>query len=703
MLGGKSGGRRISALLMMSCSSVLLAVAVAMAALPAGAAAARTSTARTSAAQPRLTPHTANSTPLALGAAPSLGADTEIAYAPGDGYTYVAWNDPQGTGIDLCVLAPNATSCPGGGPVALTDASFLPGDEAPVIGGLTVLPGGEVVVLGASAQGGSGTVAWASAAGGGSFLSGNNGIQNSGNYISPVSLYYTPNNAAALSGADVAVLDGYGDLSGGGFFSDSPVAGPETPSSISSPNADTSGHYARKSLEVNGDQIAAEAAAGGKEAVVTVADTYAANDSASGCSGNSVDSGYGLAIGTVGGTGSGSLNHAGLANYTTLACSAEAPVLASGGGAGIGVIEEEGAGATLTSTSSNDDLTIDWRPFSLNSTGTSGGFGPPVLLQDITSHNNDGAFGFDASDDSSNGVYASWVDEQGLVLDYSANSGVTWDGTSPQKALSGGATQGNPVIAGVSGGLGQVAYQADIGSGNQIFVQLADFEPPAPTTISTHQTAGTSTGADISVPDNVVGETDQATLAGTNAATATGTFTYALYKTASCTGTAAHTGTATVAGGIVPASSGLPKLHAGTYYWKDSYSGDEFNQASTSTCGAEKLVVVPIAAPSSAPTSGTTVTLTITCAGPCTVTITIELPAGGSARASDSKRTIKLSGGKFTLKGKKGGKEHLKLRWSKYASKLLKHDHDKLTTLLLMKGKAAKSRFTTETALKLRK
>jgi hypothetical protein len=699
MLGGKSGGRGARALLSACCSSVLLAIAVAMAALPAGAAAARTSADRTSAAQPRLTPHTQNSTPLALGAAPSLGADTEVAYAPDDGYTYVAWNDPQGTGIDLCVLAPNATSCGGGGPVALTDSSFLPGNAAPVIAGLTVLASGEVVVLGASAQGGSGTVAWASAAGGGSFLSGNNGIQSSGNYISPVSLYYTPNNAAALSGSDVAVLDGYG-----GFFSDSPVGGPETPGSISSPNVDTSGHYSRKSLDVNGSQIAAEADTGaaGKEAVVTVADTYASNDSASGCSANSVDSGYGLAIGTVGGTGSGSLNHAGLASYSTLACLAEAPVLAFGGGAGIGVIEEEGAGSTLTSTSSNDDLTIDWRPFALNSTGTGGSFGSPVELQDISSHNNDGAFGFDASEDSSNGVYASWIDEQGLVLDYSANSGVTWDGTSPQKPLSSGATQGNPVIAGVSGGLGEVAYQANIGSGNQIFVQLADFEPPAPTTITTLQNNGVTTGADVSVPENIGRAPEDAIISGTNAGTATGTLTFALYKSSSCTGSTTYTSTATVAGGTVPAAL-TPKLHAGTYYWKDSYSGDEFNQASTSACGAEKLTVVPIATPTSAPTSGASVTLTITCTGPCTVTITIELPSGGGARAGDSHKLIKLTGGKFTLKTKKGGKEHLQLRWSKYASKLLKHDHDKLTTLLLLKGKAVKSRFTTETVLRIRK
>ena len=167
--------------------------------------------------------------------------------------------------------------------------------------------------------------------------------------------------------------------------------------------------------------------------------------------------------------------------------------------------------------------------------------------------------------------------------------------------------------------------------------------------------------------------------------------------------TAAHTGTATVAGAIVPASSALPKLHAGTYYWKDSYSGDEFNQASTSTCGSEKLVVAPIAAPTSATTSGTTVTLTIICPAACSVTITIELPAGGTARAADSKKLIKLSGGKFRLKGKKGGKEHLKLSWSKYARKVLKHDHDKLATLLLMKGKTGKSRFATDSPLKLRK
>src|ERR1700691_155409 len=98
MFGGNIGSVRVRARLLAYCSSVLLAIAVAIAALPAGPAAARTSAAR-----PALTPHTTNSTPIALGAAPSLGANTEVAYAPGDGYTYVAWNDPQSSGIDLCV------------------------------------------------------------------------------------------------------------------------------------------------------------------------------------------------------------------------------------------------------------------------------------------------------------------------------------------------------------------------------------------------------------------------------------------------------------------------------------------------------------------------------------------------------------------------------------------------------------------------
>jgi hypothetical protein len=42
-------------------------------------------------------------------------------------------------------------------------------------------------------------------------------------------------------------------------------------------------------------------------------------------------------------------------------------------------------------------------------------------------------------------------------------------------------------------------------------------------------------------------------------------------------------------------------------------------------------------------------------------------------------------------------------RWSKYARKLLKKDHDKLTTTLLLNTKASKSTFKTASRLRIRR
>lgn len=678
----------------------LAALAIACSATSAGAAATRTHGGRAPARGAALRAQVTTGTPVALGSAGSIGADQLIAYAPDDGYTYVAWNAAQG-GIELCIVPGGATGCENGGPQLLTDPVYGSNDE-PQLAGLNVLANGDIVVLGAAAAGNAGTDAWVSPEGGAAFLASGNGLQNGGQDISPVSLYYTPNVVAPLTGTDEALLDNYGN-----YFADSSVTGPESPLSIASPNADTSGTYDRKSLEVNGSELAAEPdpAASGKQVVVGVGDSFASGDQPSGCAAPYLATGYGAAVGTVGGTGSGSLNQeTGLKSYSMLACQAESPVLAFGGGAGIGVVEEEGTGASYPGV--NDELTVDWRGFTPTATG--GSFsGTPVQIANISTVNLAGADNFDAVEDSSDGVYVSWEDEQGLVLSYSPNGGASWDGASPIKGVGsdGDVTQGSPVIAAIGNGVGLVAYEANVGSGNQMFLDQVSFIPPQPTTLSTTQTLGLVSGAGLTIPDSTTGETDQATLSGTNAATATGTVTYSLYSDETCTsGDLVTSSTATVAGTSVPASSPVTgKLKAGTYYWQASYSGDQFNQASTSTCGSETLTVAPVSAPGSTTTTGTTVTLTISCAGPCTITVTIEIPAGGSARASDAPKLIKLTSGKFKIKGKKGGRERLKLRWSSYARKVLKHDHDKLTTLLLMKVRAGQARYSTASPLKLRK
>ena len=75
----------------------------------------------------------------------------------------------------------------------------------------------------------------------------------------------------------------------------------------------------------------------------------------------------------------------------------------------------------------------------------------------------------------------------------------------------------------------------------------------------------------------------------------------------------------------------------------------------------------------------------------------LSLPAGTSSATTSG--TITTGSFKFGRKGK----HKLHLNWSKYARGLLKHDHDKLTALLLLKGKAGKAHFSTDSTLRIRR
>jgi len=94
--------------------------------------------------------------------------------------------------------------------------------------------------------------------------------------------------------------------------------------------------------------------------------------------------------------------------------------------------------------------------------------------------------------------------------------------------------------------------------------------------------------------------TDDATLKGTNVASATGTVSYDVYSDHECTKLVAEAGSGSVTGGTASASA-EEELTAGTYYWQASYGGDALHQASHSTCGSEVLTVKP----------GTTLTTTL--------------------------------------------------------------------------------------------
>jgi len=122
--------------------------------------------------------------------------------------------------------------------------------------------------------------------------------------------------------------------------------------------------------------------------------------------------------------------------------------------------------------------------------------------------------------------------------------------------------------------------------------------PPDPVQISTTLSGGGESGTALSIPGHTA-VTDQATLGGAAAGSASGTVTYQVFSDSACSAAAVGAGTKTVTGGVVPASDPLT-LSSGTYYWQASYSGDSTHASITSTCGDEVLTVT--AAVNSPPT-----------------------------------------------------------------------------------------------------
>src|SRR5204862_1596715 len=82
------------------------------------------------------------------------------------------------------------------------------------------------------------------------------------------------------------------------------------------------------------------------------------------------------------------------------------------------------------------------------------------------------------------------------------------------------------------------------------------------------------------------------TLTGATAS-AGGTVSYKVYDNTTCTANAntVDAGTKAVTNHLVPDSNPVTFNVAGDYYWQASYSGDANNQADTSPCLSEHLVV----------------------------------------------------------------------------------------------------------------
>jgi Glycine rich protein len=107
-----------------------------------------------------------------------------------------------------------------------------------------------------------------------------------------------------------------------------------------------------------------------------------------------------------------------------------------------------------------------------------------------------------------------------------------------------------------------------------------------PTTLTTSLSGEGHKGEKIAVKEGE-GVSDQATLSGENAATASGTVTYRIYADSECSVLVKQAGTVKVTNGSVPASGSQTLAGGVSYFWQAEYSGDEHNETSKSTCGAE--------------------------------------------------------------------------------------------------------------------
>ena len=290
--------------------------------------------------------------------------------------------------------------------------------------------------------------------------------------------------------------------------------------------------------------------------------------------------------------------------------------------------------------------------------------------------------------DGAGGIYATYLAGfRGQVrLAYSSNGGSAWSGPATLDAAGGSALSSDVNAA----GQGWATWQVGEAFYAQPFTAadaLPPTPPPTPVTVTSSQTSGTTTGANISIPAGTVGETDQAILTGTHAATATGTVSYGLYDDSSCTKAVSSSSEAVTAGKPAASAPITTALSPGTYYWRVVYSGDALNDAGASACGSEVLTVASAPkAGEGATSTSTTVTVTITCSGPCTVTITITIPTASAARKSKKKpKPLILATGTFTIH--KSGPQKLTLHLTKTGRKIFAARHGRLKASLLLSQK----------------
>lgn len=548
-------------------------------------------------------------------AAIDLGPGDEspsIAYGGATGYTYVAWQDEvSGDTVDLCVVPSGGTACNGGsGPYKLTDPLASAESFGAKYFGYKVLvqPDGNVVVL-ALVLGGNpkiepsgytesaGVIAWSSPANGEAFGKSGQGIANGGKLLAEAQGEMPDQGAVAIGATNILT---YGNEhpfgSGATDFSLTSPALKETPL------VETIEEFSDNGF---GSLLAAEedpAKSGEYLAVIAGFDAGTPKE----CGGGSDEgNGYSVAKGTPAALQKQS---AWSGHFKAIDCPAEEPALTGGtpSTGAIGIVDSEGLGLN-----GGGEEGIYYRPF-ISGSDT---FGGQTLISQEAPFTLDGAGAVSASDDATGGIYAVWSDSRGLEFSYSSTAGSSW--LAPVTAIAEGAS--HPAVAGVGAGSAEVAYFTDNGSGTQEYLRPFSYselvvveQKPAPvstpqivptaTATNTVQAGGGVSGASLTLPQGTA-VTDQALISGTNAANATGTVTYNIYKNNRCTVAATAGSVESVVKGV-GAPSAPVKLAAGTYYWQATYSGDTYNASSTSKCGSEILVVAlvsktPLGLPSS--------------------------------------------------------------------------------------------------------
>ena len=598
---------------------------------------------------------------LALGTPVNVGTPFDInalsVAVDASGTAYIAWaNDkdlpPTTTDVvQYCVLPVNATGCS-------HSNTLTPADGAVATDNVQVLIDGSTVVVLADVFGAKGSEAgdytpeqeWQSTDGGATFTLVNGGKSVASGILDADT---APLSAVIVPGTGVL---GYGWNTAGGSpptFSAFPLTSPPECSAKS-----CAAGFAELEPNPNPDQIgnaggAFASQSGASAGVLGIFNTNFTNGPL-GCA-ESFGTAYTYGSGAQSPTNNynispGNLNSAWKVPIAQADCNAEYPAVA-GGPSGFGVIE--------------DNLGTDDTVYHRFDQTTEKFDTPQVTIAPEFEEQPS------VSQDQAGGVYATYLAGFGgqVRIAYSYDGGSTWSGPATLNAdEDGGAGDLTSTVSEMGQG-----WAAWIDNGSvfaQSFNAADSVPPPAPTTLTTSQTVGAASGANIAISAGTVGESDHATIAGANAGEATGSVSYGLYSASGCPAASkVLSSVVAVTSGVAAASSVVTSaLVPGTYYWKADYSGNagsifgaRGNDASSSACGAEVLTVLPATViPSGAYTvksivanSDGTVTITLIPAqsGAASLVVTVPTASIASVAAVDAK-SKKCKHGEIELKGK---------------------------------------------------